>query len=299
MENSTSSILLTANSLVFFSRLFFISIGIIGNILMFIVFYQSASLYKLSISTYFRAMSLANLFINLFWLKTVIESVLNFDTTSQSNFLCKSNMFSIYTVSSTASWFLVTTGIDRFLTIAYPTRFQFIQRARFPLYVVIGITIYNALFFSHLLFDANLTEINNSTYYCEYSTTFLFLSDLINGTIIPFFIMVISTIGMILVVSKSRLRMKKFQKPNKSNKRLKNDLKFAASMIITNIVFLFTNAPVSFVDYFDLNSGFRILFFLLFYSYFSIVFFLQLAVNTLVRNQFKDILRKMLSCFGW
>lgn len=298
MENSTSSILLTANSIVFFSRPFFISIGIIGNILMFIVFYQSASLSKLSVSTYFLAMSLANLFINLTWLKFFFEALLNFYTASRSNFLCKSNTFSVYMVSSTASWFLVAPGLDRFLTIAYPTRFQFMQRARFPLYTVICITIYNSLFYSHLLFDAHLTEISNSTYSCVYSTTFLILSDLINGTILPFFIMIISTFGMIVVVYKSRLRMKKFQKPSKSNnKRVKNDLKFAASMIITNIVFLVTNAPVSFVDFFDSNSGFRTLFFLLFYSYFSIVFFLQLAVNNLVRNQFKDILRKMFSCF--
>lgn len=296
--NSTIIGFITVETVINYSSLLIVLIGIPSNILMFIV-YSNRALAKLSISIYFRAMALANFCMSVFWIRKFMGYQFNYEIEDISLFLCKSISFIIYVVSSMASWFLVAAGLDRFLIIAYPVRFQFIRKIRFLFLVLIAISLYSMLFYSNLLFFSymQVSDSENSTFYpsCEYeNSTFIFLSDLINVAIIPFIIMTISTIGLFYVVYKSRQRMNKFQQPNKSKKdknshnRQIRDLKFGFSMIFTNIVFLTLNGPITLYYAIDVNSTSDLekYFTIMYYAFFSIEFFLQLAMNSLVRNRF-------------
>ena len=237
MTNSTSSAADFLNTSMSISSLIIFSTGIPGNLCMIIVFSQN-TLTKLSVSVYFRAMAVANLYICIITIKKFLEIQFGFILYNLSVFICKTYNFLIYTVASMSDWFLVAADLDRFLGLAYPTRFQFIQKGRFPLYVVIVITVYNILFYIQVIFEANLVQkveniSNNLTHNeCKTSNEFLFMSDLTNSSIIPFMIMIISSIGMFLVVYNSRRRMMKFKKTTKnSNNGTKRNLKFMISMI--------------------------------------------------------------------
>ena len=57
------------------------------------------------------------------------------------------------------------------------------------------------------------------------------------------------------------------------------------------------SAPISFGDVFipDIADDVVLLLVLLYYSYYSIEFYLQVAVNNLVRNEFVDMFKKLWS----
>lgn len=283
-----------------YTSLLIVFVGIFSNIFMFIVFNRNA-LAKISVSIYFRVMAVINCFISVTFLKEFLTFQYKITLADRSTFLCKSISYTIYAVSSMAAWFLVLAGLDRFLVIAHPTRFHFIQKARFPLYCVIAMIVYNLIFYFYWIFEVDLVTFmvnsNNSTFKKCYLFNLkdFYLSHLINSTIIPFIMMVISTIGLLFVVYNSRKRMRKFEQSSKksSSKRIR-DLKFGISMIITNIVFLVLNAPFYIYNTTDKTSSFnwKKVFLILVYSYYSITFFLQLVVNNLVRNQFLSIFKR-------
>lgn len=306
--NSTgSSSFDSVHSILVYSSILIVVVGVPGNILMFIVFSRNA-LSKLSVSLYFRVMALANLFININWIKKFAQYQYGFVLIDQSGFLCKTIMFSIYTVSAMAAWFMVAASVDRFLVIAFPTRFMFLQKARFPLYVVIAISGYNIIFNFHILIDTDLVSMttnssgyNLTTNECDwpYKSAF-YLLILTHSTLVPFLIMIASTIGMTLAVHSSRNRVSSAYSNSSESFRLKRmrDLKFSITMIFINIVFLILNAPnplfnamqllnfgsssIALMDY--INSA-------LFYTFYSIVFYLQVFFNSLVRRQFFELFK--------
>lgn len=294
---------------ILYSSLLLVVFGLPGNILMFVVFSRQ-TLSKLSVSFYFRAMSIANIFININWLKKFSEYQYGFVVIDQSDFLCKSVMFTIYTISGMAAWFMVVAGLDRFFVIVYPTRFLFVQKPRFSQIICVLITIYNIIFNFHILFDTSLSLIDtndtdtNTTliYKCEWPLkTVFYFSVLVNSTIIPFAIMTASTIGMCLVVNNSRNRMKQISNSSSSsdNARLKKmrDLRFTVTMIVMNVFFLVLNALNPFfnaLEYLDIVPEIVIVDHIatgLFYTFYSTVFYVQLGVNNLVRKQFLAIFR--------
>lgn len=285
----------TTNSVFSFFYLILTAMGVPGNILMFIVFSRK-TLTKLSVSMYFRAMSISNLFICILMIKRFLD--IQYDVSfllNHSVIFCKGYYFVICSLTSMAAWLLATADLDRFLGIAYPTRFKFIQNGCFPLYVAIAITVYNLMFYVQVIetnYVNKIINLNNSTRsVCDISSNFFYTSDLINSAIIPFSLMISSTIGMFLVVYNSQKRMKHFKHSNSNNKKDRRNAKFVVSLIITNIVVLILKIPDFIFLNFFASDDFNLHTFLslMFYSVYSIEFYLQLVVNKLVRNEFMSI----------
>ena len=279
------------------------AIGVPGNILMFIVF-SSKELTKLSVSVYFRAIAITNLFMNAHFIQIFFRNKYDFYLTNWCLFLCKSYNYIVYSAGAMTTWYLAVAGLDRLQSVAFPTRLQFIHRGRFPLIIVIAITVYNLLFYTEIFFFkkyvAEINKLDNSTYNVCFTQNeeILSISDFINSTVIPFLVMIFSTIGLSLVVYNSRKRMRKFQLSNNNTNNNKQDnrsLKFTTPMVIINIVFLIMNAPVYLNYYIVFDTGFNLglLFLLMYYSYFSIEFYLQIAVNKLVRKEFLKIIENI------
>lgn len=311
MDNSTTlSFLATLPETVFnYFSLLIVLIGVPGNILMFIVFFIS-SLRKLSVSMYFRAMALANIYININWVEKFLNNQFGFVFINQSNFACKASYFTLYVAFSFAAWLMVAANLDRFLVIAYSTRFQFIRKNYFPLGVVLFILIYNILFYAIILVQAKLnptfdylsdnsTNIKMTCFPDDYLNSFLFfVTDMINSTVIPFLFIIFFTISTLIAVHDSHRQMQRGDYSSRLNHKKIRDLKFAVTMILTNVIFLALNAPYAmYVSIFAEKSyDFEPLNVLLLMSYFffSIQFYSQLAVNSLIRKKFRNLLATLM-----
>ena len=301
------------SSIIFFKiSLMCVFFGLIGNVLMFVVF-SKRRLQKLSISIYFQSMALVNLYITINWIKQYLNYVENYYLVNQSEFLCKAIYFTIYVAGPTSAWIQVAAGIDRFLiTIVSPTsKFKLIQKRSFQIAIVLLIVVYNSGYYFYMLFDFNLvlTIVNNSnndssdysvSWSCiENDSRSIYIMDLLNNTLLPFVIMIGFTSATIYGVLKARRRA------NKSSEQARRvrmrDIKFAVTLIVLNLVFLILNAPnpiLSLIaDYSNIDEDNSDIFYRLeiwgifsYYFYYMSIFYFQLAVNSLVRKQFFEIL---------
>lgn len=304
-------------------------LGLIGNTIMLIIFSQH-SLRKLTVSAYFRAMAVVNLFINLNLLKIFALLQYGYSLTQQSRFSCKAIMFAIYVSGALSAWYLVAAGIDRLLTIVYPTRFPCIQRERTSRIVILSLAAYNIVFYFHMLIDydlvltnaanvSNTTDFFNLTAYKKVGScksineNALYISDLVNTAILPFSIMLATSLATVVGVFNSRARVRKFaSRSNSNNSRTAStnrvvvksrDIKFTITMLILNVFFFITNAPNplfnSLVIYdstlfinSDLDDFTGSLFVIMYYFFYSSTFYVQFAVNSLVRRQFWRLVRR-------
>lgn len=313
MDNSTvssTSDCHVSETILHFCSLLIVVIGVPGNILMFIVFSHSPLL-RLSVSMYFRAMALANLFININWIRKFFEFEYGFVLMNQSQFLCKATLFPIYVTGSLAAWLMVAANLDRFLVIVYPNRLQFIRKKPYPLGIVIFIFIYNIIFYFQILINGKLTpntassDQQNSTIIeltCDLddyvNSVVFYTSDMINSTLLPFFITIVSTFCTLIAVHNSHRRMQKFDHSTHTSHRKIRDLKFGVTMIITNVAFLVFTAPyalyILLISNENYNDQISRIFLFMFYLFYTMDFYLQLAVNSLVKKQFISLLIKVM-----
>ena len=283
----------------FYISLSFVALGFIGNILMFAVFGRP-QLAKLSLSLYMRSMALVNLYTTLNWIKIFYGFVYNYYLINESEFFCKSVMYTIYVAGPLSAWLQAAASLDRLLTIVYPARFKIIEKTAFQIAVLSFIVLYNSAFYFHLLFDQNLTVINstdsNSTVICDsYAYSLLFISDLINSALLPFIVMLASSLATYYGVVRARNRMKKFTDSRRANRIRMRDAKFGITMVILNLVFVLLNAPnpviniiTTYIDFgmeTDLSYILQILFLFFYYVYYMMSFYVQLVVNSLIRKQ--------------
>lgn len=288
-------------------------LGIIGNSLMFTVFSAGRSLKKHSFSMYFRAMAVSNLSMNIYFTIYFYEFIIQKSIIDLSQFLCKFGSFFTFMIRPLSSWYLVAANIDRFLTIIFPLKFAFLRKPKFSLQITILILIYNIAFYAHLLFNADFvpdveeTASNNMTNWttdsvrkiCSIQNVERFiLADFINTSLLPFTIMLASSISTLVGVSISHKRMKKFVQSENSRKRTQmRDIKFGVSIICLDFMFLVFKIPnlilflannYDFFFNFDDFTRAVIAYFvqILLSSYYTIEFFIQLASNSIVREEF-------------
>lgn len=274
-----------------------ITFGLIGNTLMFVVFFQP-KLRKLSVSTYFRAMSIVYLLVNLNWIRSFVGG--NF-LSSMSSFSCKSISFLVYILAPTSTWLEVAAGFDRFLTITHSAHFKFIQNNWFQLIVVSAIIISNLSVYSPVLFSYNLSEDHQ----CENNNEKLIGNiDFINLAVLPFMLNVFASVSLFVSVMRSRKHVKRSSFLGKSRSRSQTrDIKFGVTLLFINLVFFILNGPIHLSYFLDINPFSerkpfeRIVFYhiivVLSEIQFSACFYLQLAVNSLLRDEFKGMFRKI------
>ena len=217
-------------------------LGLIQNILLFLVL--SRRKFQTTIfSTYFRYLCLIDSLtligrIDYFLLTNGLD---NFRYIS--SITCKIAFFVIYLLPSSHGWIIFYIAFDRFLSISMPNRFLFRKKSKFQ-YTLCMITLfYNMVFYIPLLFTTesklNQTNTNRIVYDCRNQSQLVNSIDIINATVLPFILMLISNILSVRTIFKSR------QKGNYSTKIKKKDTRFAITSISLNISFLFLNIPLS------------------------------------------------------
>ena len=211
-------------------------VGTIGNILAYIIF--SRKRFENTIfATYFRflliidTIGLVYLALGKFLYFKYEINIRDFNVS-----LCRLTMLLAYSVPPISAYILVAISIDRWLAISKPTILLFRRKRSFQIGVCIGIIvanfIYNGqLFFSYLALD--YLDPNATVPICliPFEKT-LQIMDLINSTMIPFVLMIVSTTLTIKSVFDSRKKIQSRNQNNSNNNSntnqfRKRDIKFS------------------------------------------------------------------------
>ena len=281
-----------------------VAIGTIANFLSFIIF--SRKRFRNTIfATYFRILLIMDT-IGLVYLamgkflyfKSKIH-IRDFNVT-----LCRLTLLLAYSIPPISAYILVAISIDRWLTITKPDVLPIKKKSSFQVCVCIVIVlanlIYNGqLFFSYLGVDitdeTRMKFLNRSKPVCliPYPDT-LNMMDLINSTIIPFLLMIVSTALTIKSVFDSSRKNQSTNQAQTDRQIRRRDIKFSITSIAFNIIFLILNLPFALSSVIpnttmsNIESYFLVIL-LLFLTYLNhaTVFFINISVNKIFREELK------------
>lgn len=281
-------------------KLTFECLGIVGNLLMFVV-YSSGSLRKMSISVYFRSVAFLCAFQNIYELSRYFLPTNSLE--NKHELVCKLSSFFYSFLKPTSAWLEILAGLDRYLTIVYPFRFNALKKRLTQSLLVAFVIVYNTACYAKILINAELLysfyeDLDEYSSVCvNIVTTDLSLLDFLNGAAIPFCLMGIISILTFVGVRLAHSQVKSsFVNKSRRHRKLFNDIKFGMTMIVLSILFVLFNAPYRFYYILGLNlfeypvlmSACEILF----DSYYSMVFWIQLVVNSVVRKTTSDLMRR-------
>ena len=217
-------------------------IGIIGSIISFIVFSRK-TFRNNSISTYSRALAVADCMVIIqlfseFYRLTSSTSFIN-----QSDFTCKIFLYVWMQYTSLPGWILTAFSIDKMLNMRTSPP-KIIKSKLFQWSVVAGIVLFHMLAYSELLISLKLVQLGSS-YSCnfiilDYYNIFNYAELTISG-LIPFAVMLVTTIVTIRSLWKSRVSIERIGNADKQRKS--RDIKYAVSSVIFNVVFVVLKIP--------------------------------------------------------
>ena len=225
--------------------------GTFGNFVCFLV-YSRKKFEKISVSFFFKAISINNCVILLHKLRHYIQSAFNYNLKTSSDLSCKIVSYSVYSTISISTWIMVYVLLDRFVSIKFNKKFQFLHDFKFKFFILSSIHLISFCIYIPVVIDNQLTskylDFNETLimYQCDLKSLDKLISiiDLIYSTLTPFILMIVFSILSIFVIFKSRIRL---QSQNTRKNRLRKDIYFAFTSIILNFVFLATNLPITLV----------------------------------------------------
>ena len=118
------------------------AIGIIGNILVFIVYYRP-DLNKHSYSFYCRAMAISDIGLLICYIKTWALYILDANLDTVSPFFCSISQYLPNFFGGLSITMLTLIASDRMITIVYSNRFAFIKKCWFQWLTVLICIVYN------------------------------------------------------------------------------------------------------------------------------------------------------------
>lgn len=268
-----------------------ISLGLIGNVISFLVFSRK-KFKKNSISTYCRALAIFDSLI-LFELIQNVGQLFSFSIINQNEIICKLFFYILALFSSIPAWILVAFSIDKMLNMR-PKRIVILRKKRFQFSVVSVIVVFNLLLYIGI--PINLVRQNlyfyYDAYYCDISSltffTVFIIGYLIETAIIPFLIMLISSIATIRLLVNSRKTLE-LRCSFYNRRRKRREAKFAISSLAFNIMFITLKTPIVIV-YCLIAFGIDIDLF--FYQVALFLFFLNAPGNFYVHFATNSIFRR-------
>lgn len=286
-------------------RYSFHSLGLIGNILLFFV-YSQPSLRRLSVSIYFRCLAVMSSWQILFFFliipnfnRLALSSQVFYKIISYVSELCLPIL----------SWLEVAATLDRFLTILFSMRVKFIKKKSIQLAIVASVIIYNMIFYSCILFKLEIPNLENIFTFLAFRET-MNMMNLYNSSIVPFAIMILLSIATFSGVLRAHIRMKSSSSNVRrtNNRTLVRDIKFGATLVVLNLFYFIFIVFYRLQDYIDINPFynhsmvyrvFEIIQRDLSQYYYQISFFIQIAVNSLVRKETLSLAKRVLSIFPY
>jgi hypothetical protein len=276
-------------------------IGIITNVLSFIVFSRKI-FYNTIFSTYFRFSIIFDSIALLFPINKLFELNFNIYFSDFNNELCKFRYYFIYFTFPISGWILVVVSVDRFLNISFPNRFLFTKKAKFQFFMCLFVLGFNLVYyipnlFFHIKVNVkwnNSTNQSKTTLKCTNPGVPIEWMNMLLTSILPFIFMFFFTSLTVFLLFKSRNRIS----TNNSNQVIRQkDKIFAKTSITLNLIFFLINLPVRILsitkfyhqNLFNNDNLYQLissLSYLIAYTNSATVFFTNISVNSIFRNEF-------------
>jgi hypothetical protein len=224
----------------FISRALILLFGLIGNLIVLVVF-STKALEKFPPRNIYRILVILDSF-------TLTYGITNdfLVWSEESELLCRLDLY--LRVAFSAPYLLVFISIEKFITIRYPHT-KTIKNQKFQMIIILIIIACNLIVY-HPIFYLNSfkKQINNTDRHYEiecngeeFQKIFGTL-DLIYYGVVPFVLMLIFSILLISTIVQSRLRILRLTNQRDRN-RLKKDIQFAISSIFMNLSYLLIYLP--------------------------------------------------------
>ena len=287
------------SKIIYFSYPVIVSVDLVFNCLAFIIFTRKR--FRNTVFwIYFRFLVIFDSFSLFFPINSFLELAFDLRIKNFSNFLCKFQMYWVYSVYPMSGWTLALVSIDRFLSISLPNRFLFRKKVSVQIIACILIMTFNFIYFGPVTFYylKEFTRFNNETNQTDvYKRCInpgfpIDLMDLINSTLLPFLTMILFT--MMTLICLFRMRKQILQ----TNTIRSRDKRFAIITITIDCVFLALNIPYGLyqilIRYFEENEFTD----LILYIFVMLVCFSSgttFFTNILVNKMFRDELKTMIN----
>ena len=279
-------------------RISVVSIGIIGNLLTFIIFSRPA-FRKNSISTYCRALAICDCFTIYQLISDIGYLFFNYFLPQKSDWGCKLNFYITLSFSSITAWILIAFSIDKVLSMK--NRAKFIKKKPFQYSVIIGIILFFSLLYIEIpMLLVRVSTSNNTAFKCDISSLpfggVLNLVHLIDASFIPFITMIFSSIISIRMIRNSAKTIQRHVNAMDILNRTTRDLKYAVTSISLNVMFLVLKTPLTIVSLLlclktNLSSVTINVTLFIYFINFSSGIFVHLASNSIFRREFFIFLR--------
>jgi len=265
--------------------------GLFGNLFGLIVI-SKKKLHKIGPQTSYIAMFIFD-WINLVTIfKPYLQYGLNIDITTFGSLACKSYWYISYAFATISPMLNVYISIERFISIAYPSKKYILLKDNIQLAYIITLTLFNLGLYVPIGIYFDVITVSNNRTVCDFvDIDWLHTCgyiDLVNRVIIPSLLMIIFSILIIRTIFKSRSRM---SSTSKVNKTFQKDVRFSLMSILLNIAYCVFSLPVSILLLFPnywLNPLYVFFSFVFFLAY-SANFYLILTANRLFRGGFLSI----------
>ena len=214
-----------------------------------------------------------------------------------SSFACKFYIYTNFLICPISSWLLVVISAERCIGIVFGNRLKIFENKKFEAFLIALAIIYNILMYiPFLLYQELQQSVTNSTdsnetqidYDCEFSSIeqiqAFYLLDMINSTLVPYGIMLVSSIILIVFVIKSRMRVQRLTN-SKEKKSLVKEIRFGMTILLLNFFFFILNLPICVANYVDTLSDFM-------YELIGYIFMMSFCVNFYILVVFNKIIRK-------
>lgn len=268
------------------------SIGILGNLLMFIV-YSHGNLHRMSVSVYFRAIAALVLFKIVF--SYVITPLKRLVIRNELSFKLEIYLWNLLVPITV--WLEVAVSVDRLFNILFPLKFKILKKPLAKCLLTAAVCLYNMSVYVYAPIKVTRYDPEGNL---EFSKT-LFLISLVNDSLLPFAIMFAMSIAIFVGVVRAHGRIKRSVGNSRSKRTVLKDIKFGVTMLVLNCVFfvcigLYRVNPH--ISPFENNLGkaftltsrvFHLIIINLNEYYYYVIFYIQLGVNNLVRKELGQV----------
>jgi hypothetical protein len=223
------------------------------------------------------------------------------DITLISNISCKLWNYLNYSLDTQSSMLLVYISIDRYVSIKIPALRFFMRKRNNQLIYFVFIFMFNLIYYLPVCYNYVLVTANETSYcifYNQFSQDLLSYMDLANRVILPSILILISSIllGIEVIKSKNRI-LTNFEK--EENEYFFNNISLAITSICLNILYVLAQTPISIYTLLPSYTQIYgyVLSYYLFYSSYSINFYVLILSNSLFRKEFILFVRNFLKNF--
>lgn len=301
-----------------------ISFGFVGNLITFYI-YTRKCFKNTSIGFYYSCLAIVDtLALCIGSSKFYLNAIDFVNLSTYSTFTCKVFTSSIYILAQYSAWIIVFANIDRLILVTSNRLANKNTRSKkFHIFLLIALFIIilainvPQIFFLKITKEYLLNEHNSfeAVVSCELDNSTLYnnnvadITDLFVFSLIPFIIMIISSLIITSTIFKSKVKLKKYCHTNlleNNKKKKKKELHFSLTILGTNILFLILNLPICLIlvirnfqrqdeIYYETRVKLDFAFTIAnIFAYFN--FANSIIIHTLLNHIFRNRLKKMFGC---